>query len=267
MTILVVSDVHLAAPTPAISEQFHAFLATEARQATALYILGDLFELWIGDDDIAATDSHDPLWQTLHALRALSDAGTALYFMHGNRDFLLGADFCALTGGSMLIDPTVVEYAGRRALLTHGDALCVDDIPYQRLRALVRDPTWQHKFLSLPLATRAALARDARADSASHTRTQNTMLMDVNPAAVAHVFREAQVDLLIHGHTHRPGVHTDVIDGRTCTRIVTGDWYSQGSVLRWDTNGLVLETRARSSTLTPLNWGNPNESERLRRDA
>ena len=266
MTILVVSDVHLAAPTPAISAQFHTFLATEAQNATALYILGDLFELWIGDDDIAATDPHDPLWQTLHSLRALSDGGTELYFMHGNRDFLLGERFCTLTGGSMLSDPTVVEYAGRRALLTHGDALCVDDAPDQRLRALVRDPQWQHSFLGLPLATRAALARDARADSASHTRSQNTTLMDVNAAAVAHVFREAQVDLLIHGHTHRPGIHTDVIDGRTCTRIVTGDWYHQGSILRWNAEGLFLETRARSSTAS-LNLDTPNESEMRHLDA
>ncbi len=165
--------------------------------------------------------------------------------MHGNRDFLLGERFCREAGGELLTDPTIVEADGRRALLTHGDALCTDDTPYQRLRALVRDPIWQAQFLALSLAQRQALADEARAGSREHTANQQAMLMDVHPEAVAQAFRDAHVDTLVHGHTHRPGVHRTQVDGRECTRIVTGDWYSQGSVLRWDSAALELTTLAR----------------------
>ncbi len=240
MTALVVSDLHLDPARPEIAAQFRAFLAGEARGARALYVLGDLFELWIGDDD------PDPDKRAVVAdLRAIADAGVALYFLHGNRDFLLGRRFCEETGGTLLTDPTVVELHGRRALVTHGDALCTDDGPYQRLRALVRDPRWQAQFLALSVGQRQALAREARAGSQAHTQSQPTMLMDVNAEAVAAVFRSAGVDTLIHGHTHRPGVHTLTVDGRSCTRIVTGDWYTQGSCLRWDAAGLTLEALPR----------------------
>jgi UDP-2,3-diacylglucosamine hydrolase len=240
MTALVVSDLHLDAARPAIARQFTAFLAGEARGAHALYVLGDLFEVWLGDDD---PDPHKRA--VIAALRGLSDAGVALYLMHGNRDFLLGERFCRETGGSLLVDPTVVEIAGWRALLTHGDALCTDDAPYQRLRSLVRDPGWQAQFLALSVAQRAALAVEARAGSKAHTASQQPMLMDVNAAAVAAVFRDAGVDTLVHGHTHRPGVYRHLVDGRPRTRIVTGDWYTQGSVLRWDAAGLSLATLPR----------------------
>ena len=240
MTALVVSDLHLDAARPEIAAQFAAFLERRARAADALYVLGDLFETWIGDDD------PDPHKRAVIAdLRRVADQGVALYFMHGNRDFLLGARFCADTGGALLTDPTIVERHGRRALLTHGDALCTDDAPYQRLRALVRDPGWQGQFLALSVAQRQALAREARAGSEKHTQAQAAMLMDVNAGAVASTFRSAGVDTIIHGHTHRPGVHELVIDDRPRTRIVTGDWYTQGSCLVWDAAGLRLETLPR----------------------
>lgn len=243
MTTFVVSDLHLDATRPEIAEQFLRFLADEARGAAALYILGDLFESAIGDDD---PDAHQALVK--RALGALSASGVALYVMHGNRDFLLGSGFCRDTGATLLTDPTLVERHGRRALMTHGDALCIDDRPYQALRALVRDQSFQRHFLGLSLSRRQALAARARTGSKTHTATQPAMLMDVNLAAVDDLFRRSDVDLLIHGHTHRPAVHAVTVDGIPRTRIVTGDWYTQGSVLRWDDSGLYLEARHRSPT-------------------
>jgi UDP-2,3-diacylglucosamine hydrolase len=240
MTVLVISDLHLDGARPEIARQFDEFLETGARRARVLYILGDLFEAWIGDDD---PDPHKRA--VVAALRRLTDAGVALYLMHGNRDFLLGPRFAAATGGTLLTDPTLVEWEGRRALLSHGDALCTDDEPYQRLRALVRAPIWQAQFLALSVTQRQALAEDARAGSRAHTAGQPRMLMDVNAEAVAGVFRGAGVDTLVHGHTHRPGVYAHAVDGRACTRFVTGDWYTQGSLLRWDATGLRLETLPR----------------------
>lgn len=240
MTALVVSDLHIDAARPEIGEQFLAFLAGEARRATALYVLGDLFEAWIGDDD---DDPHRR--RVVAGLRALTDSGVALYCQRGNRDFLYGPRFERDTGGQLLADPVIVTRHGRRALFAHGDALCTDDVPYQRLRALVRDPLWQRAFLRLDRATRQLLADEARSGSRAHTAQQPRMLMDVNPATVAALLRAAGVDTLVHGHTHRPGVHALEVDGRACTRYVTGDWYAQGSVLCWDATGLRLETRPR----------------------
>jgi len=240
MILLVVSDLHLDGARPEIAAQFEQFLEQRARGARALYILGDLFEAWIGDDD---PDPHKRA--VIAALRRLTAAGVVLNLMHGNRDFLLGPRFAAETGGQLLTDPTLVEWQGRRALLSHGDALCTDDAPYQRLRALVREPVWQAQFLALSIAQRQALAEDARAGSKTHTAGQAPMLMDVNADAVASVFRAAHVDTLVHGHTHRPGVYAHAVDGRACTRFVTGDWYTQGSVLSWDATGIKLEALPR----------------------
>lgn len=241
MHTLVVSDLHLDPSHPEITAQFLRFLDGEARHAAALYVLGDLFEAWVGDDD--PTPHHRDV---VRGLRAAADAGVALHFMHGNRDFLLGERFCAETGGHLLADPTIVASGGTRVLLTHGDALCTDDTPYQRLRALVRNPEFQAQFRALGLGQRQALANEARAGSRAHTAAQQQMLMDVNPATVEAIFRESHVDVLVHGHTHRPGVHRHVVDGRECTRIVTGDWYAQGSVLRWGDSGFELATLPRA---------------------
>ena len=240
MVALVVSDLHVDATRPEIAQQFCDFLAGEARAASALYVLGDLFESWLGDDDPCPHKR-----AVVAALRALSVAGGALYFMHGNRDFMLGKRFCRETGGTLLADPTVANAAGRRVLLTHGDALCTDDLPYQRLRALLRDPVVLQRLHALKPAQRAALASEARAGSRAHVARQPAMLMDVNQATVVEVLRASGADTLVHGHTHRPGVHRLEVDGVPRRRIVTGDWYTQGSVLRWDGADFELAALAR----------------------
>jgi len=223
---LFVSDLHLDAAHPGIERQFEAFLEGEARTAAALYILGDLFEAWLGDDD------PDPAARaTVRALRALSDAGVSVYVMHGNRDFLIGERFCRETGASLLADGTVVELYGERVLLMHGDALCTDDVSYQRLRRIVRNPLVRGVFRILTLNQRRALAAKLRTGSRAHVGKTAPEIMDVNAAAVAQAFREAGVRTLVHGHTHRPAIHPLEIDGAPARRIVLGDWYTQGSVL------------------------------------
>jgi UDP-2,3-diacylglucosamine hydrolase len=160
--------------------------------------------------------------------------------MHGNRDFLLGPQFCAMSGAELLPDPVVVTLYGEPVLVMHGDALCTDDRAYQRLRATVRDAQWQRHFLALSVASRRALASAARAGSQAHTAAIDHAITDVNAGNVETVLRAAGLSTLLHGHTHRPGVHSLNVDGRDCTRIVLGDWYSQGSVLRWDRDGPKL---------------------------
>jgi len=240
LTTLFISDLHLDAEAPDAAEQFVGFLAGPARAAEALYVLGDLFETWVGDDD-------DDPWraQICGALRALSDAGVACQVMHGNRDFLLQRGFETRTGCRLLADPTVIELDGERLLLTHGDALCTDDAAYQQLRGVVRRRTWQRRFLDLPLATRHALAGAARAGSRRHTTRVAPTIMDVNPQAVVRAMRATGVRTLIHGHTHRPGVHEFELDGAGARRIVLGAWYEQGSCLEWRDGGYALKELAR----------------------
>jgi UDP-2,3-diacylglucosamine hydrolase len=237
---LFVSDLHLDAALPAALAQFDAFLQGPARAAEALYILGDLFETWVGDDDDDAE-----LARVCAALRALSDAGVACHVCHGNRDFLLGTGFEQRTGCRLLPDPTILDLQGERVLLTHGDALCSADHAYQRLRSVVRDPPWQRRFLRLPLATRRALAEAARAGSRAHTGMAAADIMDVSAEAVVRVMSACQVRTLIHGHTHRPAIHELSVDGARAQRIVLGSWYEQGSCLRWDGRGYELLTLAR----------------------
>jgi UDP-2,3-diacylglucosamine hydrolase len=240
LTTLFVSDLHLDATAPAAAEQFVGFLAGAARAADALYVLGDLFEAWIGDDD-------DDPWraQICAALHTLADAGVACHVMHGNRDFLLQHGFAARSGCRLLADPTVIELDGERLLLTHGDALCTDDLAYQRLRGVVRQRAWQRRFLRLPLATRRALAGAARAGSRRHMRRVVPTIMDVNPQAVLRAMRATGVRTLIHGHTHRPGVHEFELDGAGARRIVLGAWYEQGSCLEWCDGGYALKELVR----------------------
>jgi UDP-2,3-diacylglucosamine hydrolase len=226
---LFVSDLHLDALAPQAIEQFLWFLGRHAAQAEALYILGDLFEAWIGDDD------PDPQKERVCAgLRALTSRGVACFVMHGNRDFLLGEGFCARTGSLLLPDPVIVELAGERVLLTHGDALCTDDHPYQELRSTVRDLGWQRRFLALPLAVRAGLAERARAGSRAHTSRAVPYVMDVNAAAVTAAHRATGARRIIHGHTHRPGVHESQLDGQAAYRMVLGAWYEEGSYLHYE---------------------------------
>lgn len=228
MSLLFISDLHLDAAWPAACAQFSDFLRGTAREAEALYILGDLFELWVGDDD------DDPLRSAICAeLAGLARSGTACYVMHGNRDFLLGERFAERSGCRLLADPVVLEIGGERTLVTHGDLLCREDHAYQQLRAQVRRPAWQRRFLRLPLATRRLLAGAARAGSQAHMRRALPRIMDVSPAAVTAALRATGARTLIHGHTHRPGIHEFTVDDAPSRRIVLGAWYEQGSVLRW----------------------------------
>ena len=239
MVTLFISDLHLDGARPDITSQFLQFLETEARGAQALYILGDLFEAWIGDDDPDADKR-----RVIHALRSLTAGGVPCYVMHGNRDFLLGKRFCEETGTRMLADSTVVDLYGRRVLLLHGDTLCIDDPAYQRLRRIVRNPLVQFVLRNLSLRQRQSLAQKMRAGSKAHIDAMDKAaptIMDVNAQQVIRTLVEYGVDCMIHGHTHRPAIHAVALPGgRVGTRIVLGDWYDQGSVLRWDESGYQL---------------------------
>jgi UDP-2,3-diacylglucosamine hydrolase len=223
---LFVSDVHLGAESAPAVEQFLEFLAGEAAGASALYILGDLFESWVGDDDRSPVGT-----RVCAGLQALKSSGVPCFVMHGNRDFLLGSGFAARSGCRLLPDPVIAELDGEPVLLTHGDALCTDDHAYQELRSMVRSPEWPRRFLELPLSAREALAAEVRAGSRAHIARTVPTIMDVNAAAVAAAFRASAVRRMIHGHTHRPGVHDTLVDGTAAQRIVLGAWYEQGSYL------------------------------------
>jgi UDP-2,3-diacylglucosamine hydrolase len=235
MARLFVSDLHLGADSPAAIEQFLEFLAAHAAGAEALYILGDLFESWVGDDDRGSAAQ-----RVCDGLRALTDSGVPCFVLHGNRDFLLGPGFAARSGCRLLSDPVVAELDGEQVLLTHGDALCTDDRAYQELRTMVRDAAWQRRFLALPLAHREVLADQVRAGSRAHTARTVPYIMDVNAAAVTAAFRAARTRRMIHGHTHRPGVHDSEVDGAPAQRIVLGAWYEQGSYLRCERGSYQL---------------------------
>ena len=233
-----ISDLHLDARRPAVTDLFLNFLASlDAFACAGLYILGDLFEAWIGDDN---DDAHDQ--RVLAALRATTVRGIPVQLMHGNRDFLLGDAFAHATGCTLLADPTLIELNGEPTLLMHGDTLCTDDHEYQQFRTLVRNPAWQQQFLAKPLAERRAIAANLRETSRQRTGEKDAEIMDVNPQTVEASLRAHRVRRLIHGHTHRPAVHDLLIEGTPAQRIVLGDWYEQGSVLRCDTDGLHLET-------------------------
>ncbi len=224
---LFISDLHLDESRPHIVELFSRFLAGEARHADALYILGDLFESWVGDDDDGAMAQ-----DVATALRELRDSGVPVFFMHGNRDFLLGEDYAARSGMTLLPDPTVVDLDSERVLLMHGDTLCTDDVDYQKFRTLVRDVKWQREFLAKPLGERRTFAAQARGESRKHTSAMRPEIMDVNQQAVEATMRAHDVRRLIHGHTHRPATHMFKLDKQTARRLVLGDWYEQSSVLR-----------------------------------
>lgn len=240
MTTLFISDLHLSGAQPGITTQFVGFLRGAARQAEHLYILGDLFEFWIGDDD------PDPSYaQIQDELRALTNTGVPCSVMHGNRDFLLGMKFCTRTGCQLLNDGTVIELYGQRVLLTHGDVLCTDDHSYQRLRRTVRNPLVQWLFKCLSVKRRERLAERIRSGSRMHTQVATPTIMDVNDMAVARAFSSNRVHTMVHGHTHRPAIHRYRDSGSDNTRIVLGDWYSQGSVLSWSETGYQLVTLPR----------------------
>ena len=240
MTTLFISDLHLEAARPEIGEQFLEFLEQEAAYAEALYILGDLFEAWIGDDD------PNPHYAEMKStIRSVADDGVPVFFMHGNRDFLIGQRFARETGVQLLPDPCKVNLYGQDVLLSHGDALCIDDAKYQEVRTVTRNPGWQAMMLKKPLAERQAIARQARADSMAHGGSLDPQISDVDQGAVEQLLRGHDVRTLLHGHTHRPAVHRFLLDGAPATRIVLGDWYEQGSVVRWNEDGPELRALER----------------------
>ena len=237
MTTLFVSDLHLDPSRPAITELFGRFLDGEARRADALYILGDLFEAWVGDDDPSEAGTF-----VAARLKALTDAGVPVCFIRGNRDFLLGDAYAKRAGMTILPDPAVILLQGEPTLILHGDLLCSDDTAYQQFRTQTRDPRWQAQFLAQPLAARLAFAAQARAASKARygelqASGQSETITDVSPATVREWFARYGVRRMIHGHTHRPAIHDE---GGGATRIVLGDWYQQGSVLRGSEGGFDL---------------------------
>ena len=237
MTTLFISDLHLDAGEPETIRRFVSFVETEAHSARALYILGDLFEAWVGDDE------DDPrLAPVQTALANLTRAGVPCSLMHGNRDFLIGPRFCAATGCRLLGDYERVDLYGNTVLLTHGDLLCTDDTRYMSLRGTLRNPAWQRDFLAKPLAERRKIAADLRQLSAAEIAAKSYDIMDVNQTTVDSVMREHDVTLLLHGHTHRPAIHRFALDGKPAARIVLGAWHEQPSIVRWNEHGYHLDT-------------------------
>lgn len=228
MTTLFISDLHLDPARPTVTRVLLDLLAQQAPAADALYILGDFFEAWIGDDDDAELNR-----SVIAGLKQLTDSGTPVYIMHGNRDFLLGEQFCQQSGCQLIDDPTVVNLYGKNLLLMHGDSLCIDDTAYMAFRAQSRNKQWQAGMLALSIEQRRTLAQQMRADSQQANSNKAADIMDVNQAEVLRVMQQQQVDLLIHGHTHRPAIHSFTVNQQNAHRIVLGDWHQSGWVLRY----------------------------------
>lgn len=237
MPTLFVSDIHLCADRPATTRLFLDFLEQRAASAEALYILGDLFEAWLGDDFILPE-----FRPVIAALKKLTGAGVPVYFMHGNRDFLIGETFAELSGCRLIPDPKVIDLHCRAALLMHGDTLCTDDVAYQEMRGKLRSLTWIRAFLEKSAEERMAFARELRERSRTATGAKEDYVMDVNRGTVTRILEKFDISLLIHGHTHRPGTHDITVKGRAGQRIVLGDWAETGSVLTCDAEGCRLET-------------------------
>jgi UDP-2,3-diacylglucosamine hydrolase len=231
---LFVSDLHLHQTRPETSAAFFHFLRTEATPAAALYILGDLFEYWVGDDQL----DHDPLSrQVCDALRSLTDRGVKVFFMHGNRDFLIGARFATEAKLTILTDPTQIRLGEKSVLLLHGDTLCTDDHAYQQFRRLARDPAWQAGILAKPYNERVGLAASIRERSDTEKATKASDIMDVSSATVEAVFRQYGYSDIIHGHTHRPATHVHMVDGHRCMRQVLADWHTRAEFVLVDELG------------------------------
>ena len=232
MATLFISDVHLSPKNPQTTKTFLDFLDVAVKSAEAIYVLGDLFDQWLGDDD--DTDPHP---EVLVALAGVTATGIPVHVMRGNHDFLLGKRFQALTGCQPLADPSIVDLYDSRALVTHGDLLCTDDTSYQRFRRVVRNPFVQRLFLALPLHVRTARVTSLRQRAHRSVHLKAEDIMDVTPRAVERLMLQHRARYLIHGHTHRPGVHDLMVDGAPAKRIVLGDWYDRSNVLVWDRHG------------------------------
>jgi len=226
MKLLFISDLHLSRERPAITSLFLHFMQDIAPQAQALYILGDLFEAWLGDDMVL------PEYQAaISAIKALGAQGVPVYVMYGNRDFLMRESFEQISGATLIHEPYIIQLDGQDTLLLHGDTLCTDDVAYQQFRTMVRDPKWQDALLAKTPEQRLALAREYRAMSQTEMAKKDDAIMDVNQQSVLECLRQNKVQHLIHGHTHRPGIHDFELDGHPAQRIVLGDWYEHGNYL------------------------------------
>ena len=235
---LLISDLHLSHGHPHSTDLFLRFAAEVAPKAEALYILGDLFEYWAGDDDLG-----DSFHQRItHSLRRLNAQGTRIFIMRGNRDFLMDKELASACSATLLDDPTMLDLYGTQTLLSHGDTLCTDDVDYLRFRELVRNSDWQKQFLAQALTQRKTQIEQMRKQSESHKRSKETELMDVNADAVNELLRQHRYPRLIHGHTHRPARHLHHLDGYTCERWVLGDWDNRANALRCDSSGISWES-------------------------
>lgn len=248
---LFISDLHLQPALPKTTEAFFTFLRVHAVKARQLYLLGDIFEYWAGDDDIGASSYAGNI---VDALRKVSDAGIEVSWIGGNRDFLVGEEFAVRAGLCLLPDPSVIKIASQQIILTHGDALCTDDREYLLFRSKVRDPAWQRDFLSQPLAQRKKIIEELRIGSREAQRNKSMSIMDANPHAIEALFKEQGAALMIHGHTHRPARHEIKAQEQTYTRFVLPDWDcenspqrggwiamdAQGGIRRYGANGIEL---------------------------
>jgi UDP-2,3-diacylglucosamine hydrolase len=236
VSTLLISDLHLDPRYPDTIQNFINLLESNVLKTDTLYILGDLFEIWIGDDYI------EPAYQpVIHSLQTLTQHGTPVFLLHGNRDFLLGNNFMQQTGCTLLPDPVLVDLYGQSTLLMHGDLLCTDDAEYQAFRHTVRDPEWQTNVLRKSIEERLAMAEDARSLSSELTRDKPDAIMDVNDDAVRQVFEQHDTRLLIHGHTHRPGFHELMVNNKPARRIVLGDWHQRGNYLVVTPDGFTVK--------------------------
>jgi len=226
---LFISDLHLAPERPDIIQLFVTFLNEQASKAESLYILGDLVEYWLGDDDKA-----EGLSEAFDCMKHHADNGLKIYLMHGNRDFLMGEQLAQRAGCTLIHEPYITEFNSTPVLLMHGDILCTDDTRYQELRLMLRNPAWQQDFLSKPLAEREQMAQALRQQSKEETQSKADDIMDVNSKAVEQAFVNNRVALMIHGHTHRPAIHQLSVNEEPAKRVVLGDWYTKGSVLELD---------------------------------
>lgn len=237
MSTLFISDLHLSGERENITELFIDFIEQRASKADALYILGDLFEVWPGDDMIQP-DYKD----SIAAMKQLADNGIPLFVMQGNRDFLMAEQFEKVSGAILIEDPTVIDLYGTPTLLMHGDTLCTDDVEYQKFRVMVRDPRWKADFFSKPKEERLAMTTKYRKISKEETAKKTMNIMDVNQQFVEQTMLSKNIDQLIHGHTHRPAIHDFIVNNQNMKRIVLGDWFEQGSVLVCNQEGCELES-------------------------
>lgn len=237
MSIHFISDLHLSAGQPALTKLFIHYLGHKAHEADALFILGDLFEVWLGDD-MVLSEYQD----AISAIKKLTYSGIPVYIMYGNRDFLMREQFEQLTGCQLINDPTIIDLYGTPTVLMHGDTLCTDDTDYQKFRTMVRNPQWQNELLNKTPDERLALAKEYREISKSATGNKTNEIMDVNQEQVISIMQKYNVSQLIHGHTHRPDTHHFSLEDKELTRIVLSDWNNCGYVLVCDESGCQNQT-------------------------